>query len=237
MERRKVIFNGYGGFCRRIFYQKMKRHDLYRFLINFIYPNICPCCEKIIGYNDAFCAECEQTIELCTAEQEIEHADGFAAFCAYNEDAAKMVLRFKYDACGNTAYAFAYGIFRAISEKGFADCIDEIIYIPMTREDYDRRGYNQTELIARELHFMMDVPYRNALVKRRRTRLQKELSGEERRRNIAGAFRAANGVRFDGKTVLIIDDVCTTGSTLSDAARALRDAGAERVFAAAFAKT
>lgn len=215
----------------------MKRHDFYRFLINFIYPNICPCCGKIIGYNDAFCGECAETLESITTSVKIEYADDFAAFCVYDGNASRAIVRFKNDPCGNSAYAFAYGIFRAISEKGFAGYVDEIVYIPMTREDYDKRGYNQTELIARELHFMMNVPYQNALVKLRKTRHQKELSGEERRSNVTGAFAAAEGLRFDGKNVLIIDDVCTTGSTLSDAARALREAGAERVFTASFAKT
>lgn len=215
----------------------MKRHDFYRFLINFIYPNICPCCGEIIGYNDAFCGGCAETLELCTVNTKIKFADDFAAFCIYKDNAAQAVQHFKDEPCGNTAYAFAHCIFRAITEKEFAECVDEIAFIPMTREDHNRRGYNQTELIARELHFMMNIPYRNALVKLRKTRRQKELSGEERKQNIAGAFAAAQGLRFDGKNVLIIDDVCTTGSTLSDAARALREAGAERVFAAAFAKT
>lgn len=225
------------AFAAVFFNRKMKRHDFYRFLINFIYPNICPCCGKIIGYNDAFCVECAETFEASTASVKIEYADDFAAFCVYDGNASRLVTHFKNDPCGNSAYAFAYGIFRAVSEKDLAKYVDEIVYIPMTRADYDRRGYNQTELIARELHFMMNVPYQNALVKRRRTRHQKELSGEERKRNVTGVFAAAEGLRFDGKSVLIIDDVCTTGSTLSDAARALREAGAERVFAAAFAKT
>lgn len=214
----------------------MKLHNIYRFIINFFYPNTCPSCGTIIGYNDDFCEACKSGLTRVEKRCCVENADGFAAYCLY-ADAAEMLLRFKKDACGNSYYAFACGIFRAITDEGFADKIDEIVFIPMTKSDYRQRGFNQTELIARELRFMLGVPCRKGLVKLRATRHQKELSGEERKTNVVNAFQAADGFRFDGKTVLVIDDVCTTGSTLSEAARALRAAGAEHIYAAAFAKT
>lgn len=214
----------------------MKIHNIYRFIISFFYPNVCPSCGTIIGYNDAFCADCEQRLIRCAEPSEIKNADGFAAYCLYDE-AADMVVNFKNDPCGNSAYAFAYGIFRAVREAGFAEQLDEIVFVPMTKKDRKKRGYNQSELIARELHFMLGIPYRRGLVKKRATRHQKNLSANERKTNVIGAFGAAEKMRLDGKAVLVIDDVCTTGSTLSEAARALREAGAEHVYAASFAKT
>ncbi len=214
----------------------MKLHNIYRFIINFFYPNICPRCGKIIGYNDPFCEDCGRTLPRFDDAFEISNVDGFAAYCLYDE-AADMILRFKHDPVGNSYYAFAYGIFCAVKDSGFAEQPDEIAFVPMTKTDRRKRGYNQSELIARELHFMLGIPYRRGLVKTRATRHQKELSEEERRTNLVGAFSAAQSARYDGKTVLIIDDVCTTGSTLSEAARALREAGAKHVYAAAFSKT
>lgn len=214
----------------------MKLHNIYRFIINFFYPNICPRCGTIVGYNDAFCADCELSFTRFSDPFAICNVDGFAAFCLY-EEASDMILRFKHDPSGNSYYAFAYGIFCAIKDAGFAEKIDEIAFVPMTKSDQKKRGYNQSELIARELHFMLGKPYRRGLFKQRVTRHQKELSEEERRTNIIGAFCAEQGVRYDGKTVLIIDDVCTTGSTLAEAARALREAGAEHIYAATFSKT
>lgn len=214
----------------------MKLHNIYRFVINFFYPNTCPRCGTIIGYNDPFCEECEQELTRIDEPFSIGGVDKFAAYYLY-DDVSDMVVHFKNDPCGNSAYAFAYGIFRAIQKAGFAEQLDEIAFIPMTKKERRKRGYNQSELIARELHFMLGIPYRRGLVKNRVTRHQKELSEVERRTNLIGAFSAVKGVRYDGKTVLVIDDVCTTGSTISEAARALREAGAEHVCAATFSRT
>ena len=114
---------------------------------------------------------------------------------------------------------------------------DVILFVPMTAADKRKRGYNQTELIAKELHYILEKPCLNALVKVRETRSQKSLNENERRENVKNAFSVKNPEKLKGKNVLVIDDVCTTGSTLSEAARAIKAAGAGKVYAAAFAKT
>ena len=107
----------------------------------------------------------------------------------------------------------------------------------MTRDDFEDRGYNQVELMAKEIHFLLDIPVIDALEKHKATKSQKSLNGEERKTNVSGAFRVKTGIDLKGKKLLLIDDVCTTGSTLSEAARILKDEGASEVITAAFAKT
>ena len=107
----------------------------------------------------------------------------------------------------------------------------------MTRDDLEDRGYNQVELMANEIHFLLDIPVIDALEKLKATKSQKTLNAEERKTNISGAFRTKTGIDLKGKKLLLIDDLCTTGNTLSEAARALKEVGASEVITAAFAKT
>ncbi len=189
----------------------------------------------MIGYNDAFCEVCQGDLMLYNGNFSVEHADAFTACCVYDGIAKKAVLTFKRDACGNAYYAFACGIFRKLREMN--RCVDLVTCIPMFRADLEKRGYNQSELIAKELRYLLHVPYADVLKKCRKTLSQKSLSGRERRGNLAGAFTVNDPERVRKKTVLVVDDVCTTGSTLSEAARVLKEAGASQVIAAAFAKT
>lgn len=236
MERRKVKAKAAGNSAAFSGFS-VRRHRLYRYLIHFIYPNRCSGCNKIIGFNDPFCESCAKKLIPCKKDFTVENTDAFTAFCMYDGIARKILLNFKSDPCGNTDHAFAYGIFRALSEKELCGGIELITYIPMERGDFEKRGYNQTELIARELRFLLKVPCAGVLEKCHKTEHQKSLGGEERRRNMIGAFRVTDPNTVRGRRVLLVDDLCTTGSTISAAAKALREAGASEVVAAAFAKT
>jgi ComF family protein len=99
------------------------------------------------------------------------------------------------------------------------------------------RGYNQSEAVARELASALNVTFLPRLLRRIRwTPQQVQPTREARRENVKGAFRVCKGARLTGKTVLLVDDVMTTGSTLSEAAKVLRNAGADRVIVAVLAR-
>lgn len=215
----------------------MKLHDFYRFIIDLLYPNICPYCGVRIEYNGDFCDSCRKRLVPYSGDYAIENADGSAFFCVYTDEVKAVTLKFKKNPCGNTYYAYAKGIAAALAEKNLSDKIDVILFVPMTAADKRKRGYNQTELIAKELRYILDKPCINSLVKVRETRSQKSLTENERRENVKNAFSVRSPEKLRSKNVLVIDDVCTTGSTLAEAARAIKAAGAGKVYAAAFAKT
>jgi ComF family protein len=114
-----------------------------------------------------------------------------------------------------------------------------VIAIPLHARRLRQRGFNQSELIAREA--IRHVPLRlsvnrSALVRRRMTESQTGLSREQRRANIRGAFKVARPIEIAGRDILLIDDVFTTGTTSSECARVLRRAGARRVWVATAAR-
>ena len=217
---------------------RAKLHRIYRYAIDWIYPNVCPCCGKYIDHDDAFCDECGDALTRFSGSYTVPDADGFAAYCIYNDAVKGAILEFKRERCGNSYYAFARGIADAVAASPFAGCIDMIVPVPVSGKSMKSRGYNQAELIAKELRWLIGVPYGNVLVKTRETKVQKRLGMSERSGNVAGAFAVSDRAGdVAGKRLLVIDDVCTTGSTLSEAARTLKAAGADKVYAAAFAKT
>lgn len=114
--------------------------------------------------------------------------------------------------------------------------IDIIIPIPLSRQRLQERGYNQVGLIAQPLSKYLRWEYLpGALGRSRHTRSQVGLSAVERRENVQGAFQASSA-RLQGKTVLLMDDVATTGSTLSAASQALLSSGAQKIYALTLAK-
>ena len=109
--------------------------------------------------------------------------------------------------------------------------IDLVVPVPLGRKPLAERGYNQVSLIARPLSMAMRIAYApNALARQQETRSQVGLTRVQRQQNVRGAFRASES-RVKGRIVLLMDDVATTGSTLSSCAEALYAAGARDVFA------
>jgi len=113
--------------------------------------------------------------------------------------------------------------------------LDMVIPIPLSRQRRKQRGYNQVGMIAKPLALALDVDFApKALTRIKETRSQVGLSKQERRINVHAAFQA--GTRVRGKNVLVLDDVSTTGSTLSSGAEALLSSGAKNVYALTVAR-
>lgn len=119
----------------------------------------------------------------------------------------------------------AKAVRREFSNINF-DCV---CFVPMTLKNKLKRGINQSELLARCIANELNIPlYQNALVKLKQNRVQHNLSRNERIMNVKGVFTASDDVK--GKTVLLVDDIKTTGATLNECSRELLKAGAGQVF-------
>jgi competence protein ComFC len=108
--------------------------------------------------------------------------------------------------------------------------IDCIMPVPLFPEKKKRRGYNQALELARELSARKDIDLvEGGLIKIKSTPAQTSLEASERRQNLKGAFTVTNGHKIEGKTILLVDDVLTTGSTLEECSSVLIEAGASEV--------
>ena len=163
--------------------------------------------------------------------------DAARAACLYDEISRDPILKLKHADRTDLAPMFARWLSRAAAE--LLEEAEAIVPVPLHPLRLLRRRYNQAAEVARPLSQLSGVPYLpDALVRRRATESQGGKSGAHRKRNVAGAFQAPERRRaqVEGRRILVVDDVMTTGATLEGCARALKQAGAARVDVAVLAR-
>lgn len=223
------------------------KYTLYRLLwssLDVIYPPVCGGCEK---QGSRWCEDCQTKVnilrgvlcDVCGLPQEAvgicancqvdrPHFRALRAWAVFESPVQNGLHRLKYRRDVSLGDIFAAQMLSFVHELNWP--IDVIIPIPLGKQRLKERGYNQVGMIARPLALALDVKYApNGLVRRKETRSQVGLSKVDRRSNVQDAFTAWTGVR--GKNVLVMDDVSTTGSTLSSGAEALFKAGAKDIYA------
>lgn len=163
--------------------------------------------------------------------------DAARAACLYDEVSRDPILKLKHADRLDLAPLLARWLSRAA--RDLAEEADAIAPVPLHPLRLLHRRYNQAAEIARPLSALTGVPYLpDALVRRRATDTQAGKSGSGRKRNVAGAFHvpAARAAQVEGRRILLVDDVMTTGATAEGCARALKAAGAARVDLAVVAR-
>jgi len=157
----------------------------------------------------------------------------------YHSKARQILLSFKFHGAKNIAHSIGYAMADALSVSHFADKPGWLFCaVPMTPVRVKARGYNQSELLAQAAARWLGMEYApGLLVKIRETPAQHGLSRQARQSNVAGAFRAANPPLVRSRKIVLCDDACTTGSTLREAARVLREAGAEEIICLTYLRT
>jgi competence protein ComFC len=157
------------------------------------------------------------------------HLDGIARAGIYGEALRKMLVAFKRDRTELAAHLSTLAN-PAFEVCGFYDEIEMLVPVPLHWRRRLSRGYNQAELLAKKLHHP-SAKINYDLARIRYTKMQPSLSLAERQANVRDAFAVRRGHRFSGKTLCLVDDVKTTGATLNECAKVLKEAGAKKVFA------
>ncbi|MBP3380310.1 MAG: ComF family protein [Ruminococcus sp.] len=203
---------------------------LLRLLADLIYPVRCPVCGEFISREEGFCGGCRDKLEFWDGSFSVPGADDFFAAYEYDENIRPAIALMKQGICGNAPYAFGKALGEILRPKISGIAPDMIIPVPMYKSDLRRRGCNQAELVAKALGRELGIPVRcDVVVKTRKTDEQKHLSRREREINLRGAFAVADSGSVRGRNMILLDDVCTTGSTLRELTGILKGSGAERV--------
>ncbi len=158
--------------------------------------------------------------------------DAVYSYGSYEDALRKLIHVFKYEGVQPLAKPLAGLLLRAMPREAR---FDAIVPMPLHWRKRWQRGFNQAELLAREIARKWQVPVRTVARRRKATAPQAGLTNAKRRANVEGAFRVRE--RLDGLRVLLVDDVMTTGATASACARALKRAGTAHVTLAALART
>lgn len=206
-------------------------------MLHLLFPTRCPVCGEFIGYMERFCPQCVGKLNVYEGSFSIEGAASFTAVYLYDDNIKPAVFLLKDGTGGNADFALGGALADRLKENGIAKMVDVIAAAPMHKKDIRKRGFNQSLLIAKEVSRLLHLPVdTNAVSKVRRTRAQKELDSLGRSINLKNAF-AADSHRLRGKRVLVIDDICTTGSTLRELTAAILQSGAASVHCACCCKT
>ena len=156
---------------------------------------------------------------------------------AYLEPVAPLINIFKFNGAEYLAEDFADALELAFRKKHDATAVDVVVPVPLHPRRLAKRGYNQSGLLAAAFAERIGrLCDETSLVRVRDTEHQSRSSGEERRKNLKGAFRVVDPSRVRGRIVVLIDDVMTTGATLEECAQALYAAGAHKVIPFVLAK-
>jgi len=196
--------------------------------------NICENCLKTFTFNDGVtCPVCgRKTVrpEICLeCKAKAPKYKKAVSPLVYDGSVIELIAKFKNGSAYLREY-LAKLIAAKLADFPKADCI---IYVPMTKKSQKRRGYNQTKLLAESLSKLTDIPVvKGAVEKIKKTSAQKGLTFKERQDNVKGAFKAVKPEELKGKTVLIIDDVLTTGATADEMSKIALAAGAKRIYLA-----
>ena len=198
---------------------------------------LCPGCQMTIQRNrPPFCAKCSRSLEnnseTCpTCSKNNPHFDTAWAAAAYDETMQKLIHLFKYGQKTSLQHCF----FELISEFITAyrlniNQFDLVIPVPLHPTRLRERGYNQAQLLAEQISSAFDIKHvNNNLLRIKNTQNQARLSQKERWTNIHGAFKIKDIFVFSKKSILVVDDLLTTGATASEIARILKTAGAKKV--------
>ncbi len=198
-----------------------------RAFLSLIYPLSCCTCGKKMIENKGLCDDCFSKIE--------RNKRGTAA-CRYEGILKKAIHQFKYKGVLPLVDRFSQLMCRFIDDNIEMSRIDTIVPVPLNRSRLRERGFNQSRLLSLALSKKYGVPVSSCLVKRKATRPQSGLRRAERQNNLKRAFAVKHPKRIKEKNILIIDDVYTTGATVSEASKTLKRAGAKSVMVAALAR-
>ena len=180
---------------------------------------ICGKCGRAIAEGYPICAECKA---------DMPSYDMARSAFRYEGEIVRLIKKFKTGGRYLARVFAQYMYLNLFSELKDADCI---VAVPMTKEGVKARGYNQSELLAKEISALSGLPFLpDVLEKTRDTTAQKTLTRKERQENLKGSFRVAKRRICRDKNIVIVDDVLTTGSTANAICRALRGAGAGKVY-------
>ena len=207
--------------------------------LDLLYPPKCVFCDALLGEGEEyFCRSCGEKVPLAEGDKLCRtgtYFDRCVAPLYYTDMVRDSFLDYKFHE--KTWHGAVYAAFLEPYVRRAFPALDVITWVPLGRRSQRDRGYDQSELLAKELARRMDLPCEKLLEKVRDTQQQSRLQQPEARRaNVLGAYGVKANAAVQGRKILVVDDVITTGSTIDECCRVLALAGALEIHCAALAQ-
>jgi len=211
-------------------------------LINMVFPIKCIFCGRILEFDKklSICDECYGKIPFLDDRVfelgPLYSFDNCICLCEYSGIIKDAIKRYKFN--NKPSYYRTFGTLLADKIMKVTEIEKQhvIISIPLNKERYAQRGYNQSYLISNYISKLLKISEKSYVLRKvRNTGVQSLMKRELRMRNVEGAYKVCYPDSIKGRKVFLVDDILTTGSTLSECSRALKDSGAVEVTAVAIA--
>ncbi len=200
-----------------------------------IIPVSCDFCEKceenITAISEDFCQHCGQESGLCICGDETNaHIEHITAVYLYSGDIREKIHAMKFRGRLHLINGFGEAMAKRIRSVYGSVHFDGVCFVPMSSEGEKERGYNQSRLLAKSVAHNLGVPFIDCLAKTKLTQKQHSLTGFERRENVKGSFSLSTPAEVEGKTLILCDDIKTTGSTLNECVKVMMAGGVREVY-------
>lgn len=209
--------------------------EVFRFIADFLYPASCLLCGVSIPGEELLCPGCrtiteKRALAYPSPERHIADVDDICVLLPYDSECRTLVHALKYHGRPSAGLFFGELIGEKLLSKLRTSDDIRIVPVPLHPAKMRSRGYNQSERIARGIASVTGLTIDEESIQRMRvTPTQTALDSEARAANVSGAFRFHGKAPLTGITVLLVDDVLTTGSTVMECAKALKEGGAEKI--------
>lgn len=215
----------------------------------WFFPRRCAICGRVVALDEDLCEECRNLKRIepprclqcgrakadCICKGAKKEYDGITAPFYYKDILVTAVHNFKFHEQPLLARKMGEEMALSVKETFSDITFDVITCVPLSKRRKNDRGYNQAELLARSVSKNLGIPYSELLRKVVNNKVQHKENARVRKINVYGVYDLIDGVDVNGKTVLLVDDVKTTGSTLNECAKMLKMHGAKKVIVTTFA--
>lgn len=210
-------------------------------LICIMFPPRCLNCDEVVYYDDMFCGKCvyeRADAESCRRKMRDVPVSGAIAGTLFSGNLRKAIWTIKDKQDVRIRAFFAETMLEEINDNWSGTSFDYVTAVPISPDKLKKRGFNQAGFLAKELAKLLAVPYvDNALARDNDSQAQRTLNSRQREENARKSFRIASIGFVEKKTILLVDDVLTTGATLRVCASILLNNGAKAVYIAAASST
>lgn len=215
----------------------------------WFFPRRCGICGRVVALDNELCEKCRTLEHIerprcllcgraksdCVCKGHKSEYDGVTAPFYYRDNVVAAIHNFKFHEQPSLAKKMGEEMARDVLESFCDISFDVVTAVPLSRRRKSERGYNQAELLARSVASFLGVPHEDLLRKVVNNKVQHKENARIRKINVYGVYDLVSSADVEDKTVLLVDDVKTTGSTINECAKMLKMYGAKKVIVTTFA--
>lgn len=226
--------------------------SFFNIISTMLFPKRCKLCGEVVEFDKKLCDECENNLPKilppicpkCGANKEDcicgGHKNEYKSIVAplyYKDNVYKIVHNFKLNSMKELGEEMGKMMSETVKEYYSEIDFDYVTFVPLHKKREKSRGFNQSEILAKVIAKNINSKCVLLLIKTMKTKVQRKQTKRERKVNVYGVFDIVQNADIDGKTILLVDDVKTTGATINECAKMLNIYGAKAVYAVTFAIT